>query len=1035
MKRFTVFFAFLVFLAFQLQAQVQQITGTVTSSEDGLVIPGVSIVVKGTTYGSITDLDGNYTLAVPEDAVALIFSFVGMKTQDINIDGRETIDVVMDPDVFGLDEVVVTGVASGTPTKKLGFSIGKVREDQLEKVPAIDAANAIRGKVAGVRIVQPSGNPSSQAQIRLRGSTSISGEQSPLIIVDGMITSGSLSDINMEDVKSIEIIKGSAGASLYGSLAGNGVIQIITKRGGTNTGGQKTRITIKNEYGQSFLNSDYPLTKHHYWQMDPETGRRDKDFLDVEYINNPQDAADSANYAFQKLVADNDYSVLYDHVKEIYVPQPYFTNYVSISHNSQLFQFHTSFENKNVTGIVEGEDPWIRKNFRMNVDFTPTPEWKLSLSTSYNMVDGYAATERGQGDNIFYSALMAEPNINFLEKDENGEYVNQFEDYDNNWHNPLYMAANRRYQRNRDRLLAGGELQYKPLEWLKFTGQFSLDRTDYDNQTFYPIGYVTPGKSILNFGQYDVDRNVNWKQVAAFEAMAEQEFGDLNTRLILKYLYEDRHREGLHGGGDHFISQGVQTLNSVLASSREATSYIYDYKAENVFANLVLDFKDKFIFDGLIRRDGSSRFGADSRYATYFRTAFAYILSEDITIPSVDFLKLRASYGTSGQRPEWQAQYETYSVSAAGISPGVLGNKLLKPSTVGALEVGLNVGFLQKFDFTANYEDSQAKDQFLEVPLSKVAGYSSQWQNAGTMHTTSLEFSLNGAPVRNKDFSWDFGLTWDKITQEITDLGRPAWTLTTAAASVFRIEEGKPYGLMYGNQLVTSIDQLTIDENSYVMNDYGYDPNAPEDNKTTADFVVNDDGYVIVNGTQGTRAESVHFIIDDEGTPVVDEIGNTNPDFNFGFHNTLTFKGLSLYVLFEGQVGGDIYNYTRQLMNFNDRHGDFETYAAMGKSVDYHNGSSKLYNKCDPSDYYVEDGGYMKLRELSLSYSLSGNKIGAGFLQDITLGITARNILTITNYSGFDPEVSYSGNATNFRVDEYTYPHFATWTASLQFTF
>ncbi len=1036
MKRFAIFVAVLAFLCTSfLQAQTQQITGTVTSSEDGLGVPGASIVVKGTTFGTITDFDGNYTLDAPEDAVALIFSFVGMKTQDIPIDGRTTIDVVLTPDVFGLDEVVVTGVSSGTATKKLGFDIGKVNEEKLAAVPAQDAANAIRGKVAGVRIVQPSGNPSDAAQIRLRGSTSISGGQSPLIIVDGMITSGSLSDINMEDVKSIEIIKGSAGSSMYGSLAGNGVVQIITKRGGTNTMIGRTEITVKNDFGQSFLNSDYPLTKHHYWKMDPATGRREKDWIDIEYINNPTNAADSADLRFQALRADNEYSVLYDHVKEVYVPQPYYTNYVSLSHNTQIFQLHTSFENKYVTGIVKGEDPWIRRNFRLNVDFNPSEKWRLSVSTSYNTVDGYAATERSQGANIFYSVLMAEPNINFTAKDpETGEYVNEFEDYDNNWHNPLYIAANRRYERNRDRVLGGVNLRYKPFEWMSVSGQYSLDRTDYDNQTFYPIGYVTPGVSTLNFGSYSVARNYAWKQVGSLQGQATKRFGDFNTELTLKYLYESEHSENLSASGTHFNSRGVRTLNAVDPDSRGASSSIYDTKAENIFAGLVVDFQDKLIFDGLIRRDGSSRFGADNRYAVYYRTALSYILSEDLTIPGIEFLKLRLSYGTSGQRPGFSAQYETYSVGSSGISPGVLGNKDLKPSTVEALEGGIEINFLSNYIFRATYENTNAKDQFLSVPLSGVAGYSSQWQNAGTMHTTALEFGIEGSPLQG-EFRWDFGMTWDRITQEITDLNRPPWTAGTGATAVFRVEEGKPYGTMYGNQLVTKISQLTLDANGDVMNDYNYNPTVPDDNLKPSDFVVNDDGYVIVDGTQGSRAENVHYIVDEAGSKVVGKIGDSNPDFNYGFFSTFSWKGLQLYFLFEGQHGGDIYNYTRQLMNFNDRHGDFEKYAKMGKSVDYHSGASKLYNGADPNDYYVEDGSYLKLREISLSYVLPLNNWNINFVKDVTIGVQGRNLLTFTDYTGFDPEVSYGSNATNFRVDEYIYPHFATWTASLTFKF
>ena len=1012
-----------------LYAQTKDVSGVISNSEDGSTVPGASIMVQGTTLGTITDIDGNFSLQVPADAQRLIISFVGLKTTEVQIGNQLTFNVILEPDIFGLDEVVVTGVASGTPTKKLGFEIGKVSDEQLEEVPAIDAANAIRGKVAGVRVVQASGNPSSAAEIRLRGSTSIVGGQSPLIIVDGIITSGSLSDINMEDVKSIEIIKGSAGSSLYGSLAGNGVIQIITKRGSTNTRIESTKVTVKNEYGQSFLNSEYPLTNSHYWQS--ENGVRNKDLLDVQVIDPSGDPLALSN---QRLIADNPYHQIYDHPAEIYTPQPYYTNYVSVSHNTRKMQFHSSFENKNVTGIVEGEEPWVRKNFRMNVDFTPDDKWKLSVSTSYNTVDGYGATERGQGSNIFYSTLMAEPHINFLAKVD-GEYVNTFEDYDNNWHNPLYVAANRRIQQNRDRVLGGIDLSFKPIKDLTLLAQYSMDRTDYDNQTFYPIGYVTPGVSSLNFGSLSMSRNVGIKQVASFQGRYQKQLGDdLNASFTAKYLLENQHNEGLNGNGTHFASKGVRTLNAVSSDSRGIGSYIYDYKAENVFGNLVLDYQDKLIFDGLVRRDGASQFGEDNRYALYFRTALSYILSEDVQIEGIDFMKLRASYGTSGQRPGFAAQYETYNVSSSGITPGVLGNKDLMPSTVAALEVGFNVNFLERFEFSATYETTEARDQFLAVPLSKVAGYTSQWQNAGTMESTALEFSFNGDIVRSGDFKWNIGITWDKITQEITELGRPAWTLGTGAIAIFRVEEDKAYGTMYGNQTVQTIDQLRVDAAGHVMNDYGYVPGAST-NLTVGDFKVNEDGYVIVAANENTRAEQVHLVVDETGTAVVSDIGESNPDFNFGLSNTFSYKGVSLYVLFEGQQGGDIYSYTRQLMNFNDRHGDFETYAAMGKSVDYHNGSSALYNKSDAIDYYVEDGSYVKMRELALSYKFKGEDIGLDKLSDVRVGIIGRNLLTFTDYSGFDPEVSFGNNATNFRVDEYTYPHFATWTASLTLNF
>lgn len=1058
MKRFFVLLAFFAFVGTQLlQAQTKQISGTVTSTEDGLGLPGVSVVVKGTTIGVISDIDGVYELTVPEDAQTLVFSFVGMKSQEMDIGSQTTIDIALEPDVFGLEEVVVTGVSTGTPTKKLGFSVGKVNEQTIQEVPAVDAANALRGKVAGVRIVKPSGNPSANTQIRLRGSTSISGGQSPLIIVDGMITSGNLNDINMEDVKSIEVIKGSAGASLYGSLAGNGVIQIITKRGGTAVGAKDTRITIKNEYGQSFLGSDYPLTEKHFWKVDATGWINDalgNRMQDIEYIN-PQPtwtSADSGQMINSKLIADNDYWVLNDHVTEVYKPQPFYTNYVSLSSKFQKMNFHASWENKHIGGVIEGLPPYVRRNARVNVDFVPNIKWKLTVSASYNTKDGVGVTERGQGANIFYSCLMAEPHIDFMEKDEDGDYIATFEDYDNNWQNPLYMSHNRRYEQDHGRILGGATLRYSPVDWASFQAEYSLDQTNWNNRTYYPIGYKTPGMNALRFGSLDMSFGKYWAKVAALQADFNKTFADFNVGLTLRYLYEDYFSENLSGGGDKFTSKGVIDLGSVDPDTRSVNSGFNETLAENVFANLKLDYQGKVIFDGLIRRDGSSRFGEDERYQTYFRSSVAYIFTEDFTIPAIDFGKFRVSYGTSGQRPGFSAQYETYSVGASGISPNVLGNKDLKPSTVEAFEIGLNLGFLNSYTFEFNYESSKAKNQFLAVPLSKVAGYTSQWQNAGTMETSALEFSLGGTPVKAGDLRWDFDITWDHITQKITDLGRPAWTQGTAAVAIFRVEEDVPYGTMYGNILIEAINELNLDDDGYVMNDPQYSPNYdPTDpvydpldptynpyankNHVPADFKVNEDGYVILTETENTRAEKVLFEVDEDGVPVVDKIGDSNPDFNFGFSNTFSFKGLSLYVLLEGQKGGDIYNYTRQLMNFNNRHGDFETYAEMGKSVEYHNGSSAMYNKADPNSYYVEDGGYIKVREVALAYTIRGSSLGMSFLEDVKIHASGTNLLTFTKYTGFDPEVSFSGNATNFRVDEYAYPNFKTWTVGLTLRF
>lgn len=1021
-----------------LFAQIRIISGRVTDASDGSPLPRAVVRLKGTNFTTLTDQEGHFTLSVNESEDYLVVSCVGMKSKTIRMDITGEIEISLERDIFGWDEVIETGFAQKIPFRNLGFDAGIVKGYLLEQVPAVDIATALRGKIAGVKVIQASGNPSGSPELSLRGTTTIEGNPSPLIMVDGIFTSGDLLDLNVEDVEKIEVIKGSAGSSMYGSLGGNGIIHVITKRGNTICN-NPTTVTIRNEYGKSFLNSDYPLTTHHYWKMGAH-GRRDKQLLDIEYINNPQTATDSSNPKFQKLVADNKYSVLYDHIKEVYSPQPYSTNYISVSHRGKIFGLHTSFEKKSVSGIVKGEDPWIRKNVRLNIDFTPTPEWKLSVSSSYNMVDGFAVSERGQGANIFYAVLMAEPNFSFSELEyKTGTYVNCFDSYNSYLPNPLYITLNtiREMARDRRHLITGADLKYCPVEWLSFSAGYALDRTDYNNQDFYPVGYNTPCWSSNRFGFYSVERNVSARQVAGFQTMLEKKIRDFSTGLTLKYLYDCTHSEGLSGSGTHFTSRGVRTLNTIDQNSIGLGSYIYDYKAESLLANFEFDYRDRFIFDGLILREGSSQFGSDVRYVTFFRTAFSYILSEVFLIPGVDFLKLRTSYGTSGHRPDFSAQYEAYSTGTSGIDPSRYENRNLKPSIAKALEFGLDIGFLNKYSVNGTYEMAECRDQILLVPLPEAAGFQYQWQNAGSIATTALEFTLRGKPLNYKKFSWDFGLTWDRITQKITRLDRPAWTVNIGATSVYHFQEDKPYGIMYGNVICKSIDDLTVDDKGYVVNSNGYYDYYPDYplNLTKGDFEINEEGYVIQKETKGTRAEQVFYEIDETGKPVVGEIGNSNPDFSFGFYNQLKYKGFTLYFLWDGQKGGDIYNYTRQMMNFNDRHGDFEKYAEMGKSVDYHNGSSQLYNNTDPNDHFVEDGSYIKLRELAFSYSLEGKKLGMNFLQDITVGITARNLLTLTNYSGWDPEVSYNTNATNFRVDEYTYPHFATWTAVVTLKF
>lgn len=644
----------LALMAFTGWAQ-KTVTGSVLDPS-GLPLPGATVIEQGTSNGTTTDFDGNFSIQVAEGA-SLEVSFVGYGTQVVAVEGQDNLSISL-TEGDELDEVVVTGVAQGTAVRKLGFSIGKVSNDALNEVPAADPANALRGKVSGVRVVQASGNPASAPQIRLRGSTSISGSQSPLIIIDGIISNGSLRDIAVEDIETIEVIKGAAASSLYGSLAGNGVLQVITKKGKRN---QKARVTIKQEVGFSSVNGEYPLTtKHPYrtaalatgdWDNDPSTPDTSNFGFDLTSGNRVLDADADGNVFF-----DNDYgSTLYDNANEIFTQQPFENFTASISKGGEDYNFYGSFQQLSQGGVLEPVDPYKRQSSRMNFSVDLSEKLKVSFTSNYVKTDGFNITEQGQGANFFYSSLIVEPFINLKEKDPAGYFSPVPAGYTvqaSNFSNPLYVADFQTFKFRNERLLTGVNADYEVNDFLKFNISQTLDKNWSRFFNYTPNGFQTPTPSATqNDGAISENKSVSAAAISSLAMNYKRTFGDFNTSLTLKYLYENRQFENIAGGGYDFLAEGVQNLENTVRENQNVSSEYRKEVAKNYFANLDVDYKDKLIVSGLVRLDESSLFGADNRSRVYGRGTMAYILSEDFDINGIDFLKVRASYGTSGQRP------------------------------------------------------------------------------------------------------------------------------------------------------------------------------------------------------------------------------------------------------------------------------------------------------------------------------------------------------------------------------------------------
>lgn len=1030
MKRFLLLtLACILFASSVSFAQERTITGKVTSSDDGSALPGVNVVLKGTATGTATDSEGRFSLSVPASGGSLVFSFIGLQTQEIPIGDRSVIDVSLSLDATQLSEIVVTGVAAGTSVKKLGFSIGKVDEAMLKEVPATDPGNALRGKVSGVQVVQPSGIPGTAPVIRLRGSSVINSTSGgPLIIVDGIITANSLADINMNDVESIEVIKGAAGAALYGSQAGNGVVQIITKKGSGEIG--VTRVTARNEFGFTNLQREFPLSNSHFYQLDANG-----DFI-LSDQNDPTTRLEDAD-----AVMDNPYPRLFNQQQELFLNRFFMNNVVQLAASSKNTNFYASFDNLQNESVVEGLPSYDRKTVRANVDHTIN-KFKFSTNLSYSKSTGPDATERAQGG-AFYGVLLVEPDLDLRTPANDGQKYSAGLRFNGNGTNPLYEANNTNWVIERDRFLGNFTASYQLTNDLRIEGQYSLDQLFRYERFFQPVDFLTPSNPDGTGGSLFMGRSVSSGSVATATAYYTKKFTDVNFGATLRYQLENYKTDGYSLNGSQFVVKGVPQFQALDRTTLSSNSSQTEIISENIFLNLSGDYKEKYILEALIRRDGSSLFGEDVRYQTFGRVTSAYRITEDFKINGIQEWKIRASYGISGERPGFSWQYETFNLVGGTAQKGTFGNADLRPTKIAELELGTNIGFLNRFTFEFNYSRTEATDQIFNVPLSPATGWSSQFRNAGTVETTNIEMALGADIFTKPDFTWNVNVVASRYKSVITELGVPEFNAGgSTTAGMFRIKQGGEFGDMWGQQHFTSLSQMITDENGDVTNIAGYVLGGGS-NLQLDDFVVNQHGYVVRADRLGQPNENAVLVYDPATGQALDsKIGTSIPDLILGVSSTMTYKNFSLYFLVDSQIGGDVYNATKQLLYFNERHADLDQAGAPtgeGTAYNFWASATSLYNGNNPTKHFVEDASYVKIREINISYNLGRGvmeKLGIGnVIHDARISLIGRNLFTFTNYSGYDPEVALGVNSTNYRVDSFTHPLFRTFSASLQLRF
>ncbi len=1124
------------------------ISGTVTS-EQGQKLSNANVYINELSVSVATDATGHYSVTLTParlrgaTSVTVRARAIGFTPgSKITTATSQTIDFTLRQDVNRLSEVIVSGVTAGTEQKKLAFNITRVDAADLTKVSATDPLTALEGKVPGANIISASGRPGAPPAVLLRAPTSIASSgrgTAPLYVVDGIILGdqlantggGGLTGINPNDIDNIEVIKGAAAASLYGTRAGNGVISITTKSG--KGGADGFRSAFRTEYGSSDIEHKLPIAQTTAMRMDPTGTRfcvtvsgnyalpaattyaanscaRSVDYASVaNFINAypdvfaqspptfPVDPGSTVTGSALKntFQVDKWPGMNYDAVAQFVQPKPYVQQNVELRGKSGP---NTMFASGNYThqeGAIKFLSGFQRATARLNASRS-TDSWNFDLTSAFahDTKDGFQEEDGGAA---FFRLSRTPPIVNLDAVDQFGRlYIRpNLQGGGSQNFNPLYELQNYAQTTATNRFTGGTTAQWRPLTWLSMNFNFSYDGTAANALSFQDKGYrTTTGPAGTSNSGLINRRSENQAQYnASADMTATHTFlTDFNTRTSVRYLFDrtDYNYQSLNGNWLAVVGlPNAANIGSTPAGtpSQTVTSSLQTIRGLGYYLSEDIDWKDRYIIGGLVRRDASSLFGSGHRWATFGRGSAAWRVSQEPWwfIPALDEFKLRASVGSAGNRPAFVSQYETYALASGTVgNPVTLGNRNLRPETVVETELGLDGELFHKVGFSITSSKTNARDQILVVPVASFYGYSQQYQNAGVLAGQSFEASLNIPWITTKDFSYATRFSYDRAKSKITQLNVPAFTAGAAAQgtnALFFVRQGETYGTFYGRKFITSCGEL---------------PTAAQGSCGAGkDFQANSDGLIVWTGAGNTPADGLtknmwqarlplnspffssasggdatHFntaqVInwgmpmverDSTGAAKVVALGHALPTYRWSIGQTASYKRFNAYALLDASKGRSVYNQGRGwgLLDFlaidDDQTGKG---IATAKPLGYYyraalpdngSGTGGLYDILGPNSVMTEDASFVKLREFTVGYHLGAfGRLGG----DWSIAGTGRNLKTWTKYKGFDPEVGYGavsgqggasanspGSAVLNAVDAYQFPNLRTFTVSLSTSF
>lgn len=1072
---------FMFFVVVGMTVAQRTITGTV-SDVGGETLIGANVLAKGSTLGTITDIDGSFSLSVPDGTTTLVISYTGYETMEVDISSQSNVSVTMAEGQL-LDEIVVTAGGLERNKARLGYAIQNVDSEDLLAAKEVNLVDALNSKVAGVNVTSSSGSPGSSSNIRIRGSVSINGSNSPLFVIDGIpIDNSSVGngtdgvdnsnraiDINPNDIADLTVLKGPSATALYGVRAANGAIVITTKKG--KKGAPRVNITTSYSIDQA---NKFPERQSEWaqgrlaggeWEYrDPSTTEGDSwgpRISDLRYIDiDKYNAANPDNlYSYdydrsgELVAADSEFAS--DRAGVAYDPYDFFRNgnsynlSASVSGGTDMINYFISADQLNSTGIVPNAT-FERNSFRVNLGSDVTEKFNVGMNMNY-VQSGGNRIQRGSNLQGVMLGLLRNPASfdigngltgqagaddvsSYIRESDGGQRSYRAGIYDN----PYWTVNKNPSKDDVNRIIGSAYAGYKILDNLSVGYRIGIDNySDRRNSAFD----INPGRGAGEVTQGVVtNRDINSDIFMNYDTYLTD---DLSITATVGYNQYDHRYISQFTTGSTLAAPNFYHISN--ATDLVASETILTKKLSGLYGTVDFGFRDFAFVNVTARNDWSSILPTDANTFASYSASVGLELTEMLNLNSsfLDYAKLRLSYGkvgNDGGDAFIYASANNFNSAEAGGDGFIttvdfpafgtnaferselLGNAALRPESTKTVEFGTELKFLKgRVGLDVNYFSSRSEDQIIAVNLSATTGFTNSVQNVGLITNKGWEVTASGTPVRTRDFSWDIDVNYtqienvvEELTEGVEEIFLAGFTSTSARAVV-----GQPFSALYGTG-----------------------------------FQRNDEGRVIIGENGFPMAEA---------TPKA--LGDPNPDFTVGINNKFTYKGVSVSALFDIRQGGDVWCGTCGIMDFfgtsaksGDQREDIVVFDGV-KQIGISGEGTPIYtendiavgladtNKAEGDIYWrrygfggigemsIYDASWVRLRQVSLGYTLPSSLFENNFIGGAELTLTGRNLWLSTKYPGVDPETNLTGDSNGFGLDYFNMPNTKSYSATLRLSF